>query len=215
MRDTVELAAHDIVDSGYHDEVMKNYALEAYLLHDLTEEEKARFEEHYFSCTDCADAVAAGQTFVKNIRRLEPMRQVWWQHPAAAMAALLLVAVYVQQFAINSLAAPHANTVIVARERVKGSEPAYALRTPSATVELNVPGELEFPFYRLTIAGGLNRTFLQVVPAPAGNSDRRLSVQISRRALGSGHFAVRVEGLDGEASKNGHAFNEEYEFDLR
>jgi hypothetical protein len=54
-----------------------------------------------------------------------------------------------------------------------------------------------------------------VVPAPAGNSDRRLSVQISRRALGSGHFAVRVEGLDGEASKNGHAFNEEYEFDLR
>ena len=190
-------------------------AIELYLLNDLSEEERAHFEKHYFECTECADAVAAGQTFVNHIRP-PSIRRVWWPQPAAAMAALFLAVAGGQQFVIGQLAAPHPNSVIFVRPLEKGAgERAYTLRTPSATIEVSLPGEAEYPFYLVKVADGQGRRLSQVVPAPPKDSDQRLSVQVSRRALGTGHFTVDIDGLNSEDSKVGPHVSEARVFDLK
>jgi Putative zinc-finger len=199
-----------------HQEAMTSHAVELYLLNELLEDERTQFEEHYFECETCADAVEAGQIFVGNIRPVAPAPALWWRQPMAAAAALFLVLAGGQQLFIASLLAPQANTTILAREQVKGGEEkAYPLRTPSTTIEVSLPPDTEFSFYRVKIAGGLNRSLSQIVPAPAKDSEHRLSVQVLRRTLGNGHFTVLVEGLDREDSKDGHLIDEVYEFQLK
>jgi hypothetical protein len=199
-----------------HEEAIKMQAVELYLMNELSEEEQLGFEAHYFECPTCADAVAAGQAFVTDIRPVVPPPVPLWRHPAAAIATLLFAIAATQQFVIARFMAPHANTVILARQRERGAEQKpYALNTPSATVELSLPPEAEFPFYRVKISGGQKRNLSQAVPAPEKDSERRLSVQLARGALGSGHFDVRVEGLSNEDSPDGRVVDEVYEFDLK
>jgi hypothetical protein len=212
--------AHQEAIQKEHEEMARCHAVELYLLNDMPELERARFEEHYFECGACADAVEAGQAFISNIRPFEPpvvaKWRDWWRQPAAAIAALLLAVAGGQQYVIAGLMAPHANSVILARQLEKGvAEKAYSVRTPSATIEVSLPAEAGFPFYLVKIAGEKDRRLTQVVPAPAKDSEQRLSVQVSRRALGSGHFTVNIDGLNREDSKTGPDVGEVYEFDLK
>jgi hypothetical protein len=132
------------------------------------------------------------------------------------MAALFLAIAGGQQFVIAQLAGPHANSVILARQLEKGAdETPHLVRTPSATVEVNLAGETGYPFYLVKIAGGQGRKLSQVVPAPLEGSEQRLSVQVSPRSLGIGHFTVDVDGLDREDSKSGRRIGETYEFNLK
>lgn len=208
--------SNTIIKPIAHEEAIKTKAVEQYLLNELSEEEQLSFEAHYFECTTCAEAVEAGQAFVANVRPVASMRIPIWRQPAAAIAALLFVMLGIQQFLMVGLGEPQANTVILARQRERGvEERPYTLKTPSATVELSLPPEAEFPFYLVKISGGRKGNLSQAVPAPAKDSEHRLSVQVPRRALGSGHFAVRIEGLDSEDSRDGHLIDEAYEFDLK
>jgi hypothetical protein len=211
----IEAAAREEAIRREHAAAIGRQAVEQYLLNELTEEDRARFEEHYFECGECADAVAAGQTFLTHIGP-PPVRSAWWRHPAAALAALFLAVAGGQQFVIAQLTAPHANSVIFARPLEKGAnERAYSLRTPSATIEVSLPEDAGYPFYLVKIADGLGRRLSQVVPAPLKDSDQRLSVQVSRRSLGVGHFNVEIAGLNGEDSKVGPRVGDAYEFDLK
>ena len=45
-------------------------AAERYVLGDMEEQERERYEEHFFSCADCADEVRAAARFVENARPL-------------------------------------------------------------------------------------------------------------------------------------------------
>src|ERR1700730_4135521 len=49
-----------------HDYAIENHAAEQYLLGELTKPEWEEFEEHYFSCPECAEAVRTGAYFVDN-----------------------------------------------------------------------------------------------------------------------------------------------------
>ncbi len=199
-----------------HEAAVKNQAVEQYLLNQLSQQKRVQFEAHYFECPECADALEAGQTFLTHIRPSPLVRRVWWQQPAAAIAALFLAVAGGQQFVIAQLTAPHANSVILARQLEKGAEETpYLVRTPSVTIEVSLAGETGYPFYLVKIAGGQGRKLSQVVPAPPEGSEQRLSVQVSRRSLGTGHFTVIVDGLDREDAKSGPAIGESYEFDLK
>jgi hypothetical protein len=212
-----------------HEEALKTFAVESYLLEEMSEEEETRFEQHCFECASCTEAVEAVRIFVSNIvppeqtvtaapwyARFFQFSNELWLKSAAVMAAVLLPITGWQQFVIADLTGLHANTVILARGLEKGAaERAAPLRTPSATVEVTLPSDAEFAFYRVSILGGQNRSFSQIVPAPAKDSTRRLSVQVLRKTLGSGRFTVLVEGLDAEDSRNGQKLDESYEFDLK
>ena len=88
-----------------HAEAETGFAVEQYLLGQLSEPEQDRFEEHFFSCHTCAEDVKAGTVFLANLRSVfaeealparkpAPIRK-WWQFtwleqsfvPAAALAA--------------------------------------------------------------------------------------------------------------------------------
>jgi len=172
--------------------------------------------------------VEAGQTFVRSIRpapEAVPWRNrvlgrlakpmlvpAWRQWAYGGVTALSLIAVGWQHFYPIFASKARANTTIQARELEKGedSEKAYTLRTPSATVELNLPSDAEFPLYRVVIENDHAKPLLQAVLAPARESDRRLSVQIAPESLGSGRFTVNVEGLHDAQSKDGTKVGQYY-----
>lgn len=53
-----------------HKKAIKTLAAERYLLDEMTEEENSAFEEHFFDCRDCADAVRNGATFIDSGKEL-------------------------------------------------------------------------------------------------------------------------------------------------
>jgi hypothetical protein len=200
-----------------HEEALKTHAVELYLLNELTERERFAFEEHYFECQTCAEAVEAGQIFSHNVEPTSPATGIQWRSPITAIAAFLAVIAGGQQFVIALSKAPQANTVVLARELEKGdaNEETQSVETPSVTVECNLPTKADFPFYLLRIKGGEeNKKISQVLPAPTNGLDRRLSLQIRKSTLGGGHFSVWLEGLRDLKAENGEAV-EQYVFDLK
>jgi len=196
-----------------HEEAAKRHAVELYLLNELREEERALFEEHYFECTACADAVEAGQDFITQIRPLPAIVKPYWRQPAAAIAALFLAVAGGQQFVIAALKAPQATTIIVAHELEKSAEERKpeTPRTASVTIEVDLSSAPEYTFYLLTIHGGKNKRISQVVPV-AANAESRLSVVVPRKSLGTGRFSVDVAGLTSEGAKDGQKLDETFEF---
>jgi hypothetical protein len=96
-----------------HSEAKRLKAAEKYLLGELSAELRDQYEDHFFSCTDCAQDVHAGAAFIDNARDVwsagtvdsvaqpEKVRaSSWWARllrPAfavPALALLLLVAGY-------------------------------------------------------------------------------------------------------------------------
>ena len=198
-----------------HQEAVKMHAVEGYLLNELTEEQRASFEEHYFECETCAEAVMAGQAFVSGIRPVpEPNRVPWWKVPIAvprwtlwllsgAMAASLGLVSIQQPW---GLTAPMANTILLASKLQKGEDHGQLLTTPSATIEVNLPPDSNFAFYRLRIKGGDRPTsFSEILPSPPKDHEQRLSLQVPSKLLGSGHFEMDVEGLDSKDSRQGRS----------
>jgi len=105
-----------------HQEADQALAVERYLLGDMTPAELEQFEEHLFTCPECAESVKTGAVFVENARAVfkEPDAQAekgatrqpkrkptpWWKGlmvpafaPALAALALLCVAGY-QRFVV-------------------------------------------------------------------------------------------------------------------
>ncbi len=193
-----------------HLEAEKMNAVESYLLNEMTEEQRMRFEEHYFECATCADAVEAGQVFIGGMRPVEEMVH-WWQKPVpvwreyalgcATVALLALTAVREFQSAPVAMA----NTIIQAEEVTRGPDRSYKLTTPSVTVEAPVVDAAEHPFYQIVISGTDNgKRFSQVVPQPA-KGELWVSVQLDRAALGAGRFEVTVAGLESKDAKQAHS----------
>jgi hypothetical protein len=97
-----------------HSHAVDSNAVERYLLSEMSPEEQDEFEDHYFSCTACADGVRAASRFRDAARlhldsarepareaapvRTEPRRRWWWTMPqlvpAGIAAALACVVVY-------------------------------------------------------------------------------------------------------------------------
>ena len=53
-----------------HNEAMENHTAERYLLHELTEQERDAYEEHFFSCSACAEEIKAASEFMENARKV-------------------------------------------------------------------------------------------------------------------------------------------------
>jgi hypothetical protein len=104
-----------------HDEVVRQKLPERYLLDELDPQERDQFEEHFFSCADCALDIRAGSEFVaqsktilvespvpadrETVRIHQRPRHDWfgWLRPVYAVPALvvLLIVVGYQNLVIN------------------------------------------------------------------------------------------------------------------
>jgi len=87
-----------------HQLAVETRATERYMLDELDQESRSAFEEHYFSCYDCAADVKAAAVFVDNAKAVlltpafgeKRQRSIFldwrWMAPAAALAACLVLA---------------------------------------------------------------------------------------------------------------------------
>jgi hypothetical protein len=134
-----------------HDHALRTHAAERYLLGEMPADERALYEEHFFSCAECEAELAAAAVFVDNARavlreatqgaradiRNAPPEPPWWRRlfvapppalvPAlgGALAVLIAIAGYQQLRVIPDL-----------RERLTADEtlsavPTVALRSAS------------------------------------------------------------------------------------
>ena len=167
-----------------HQQALDTLASERYLLGEMTELERHSFEDHYFSCEECADDVRMGAIMEEGAKTvfadqsqsrfgapnrtasvsvLQPAR--WWSPrsaviPWAAAAMLALVAGYESLLLAPSLrrgSAPQAVTPVTLRPASRGSEPVV---TPSANggvllaVDVNTGAAGEEEYDLRTSAGG-------------------------------------------------------------
>lgn len=101
-----------------HSEAVKCRVPERYLLNELTGDERSAFEEHYFTCQECAEEVRCGAMLMENLREvvqntagaaLSPRLPVQrsfrtpWLYPAFASAAIILLAATVGYQALVSI----------------------------------------------------------------------------------------------------------------
>jgi hypothetical protein len=108
----------------------ETYAAERYLLGEMAPEERDKFEEHFFSCKACNEAIETGSLFVENAKtvfydeslKAAPAKRVWFSRnwlkrlnlavaaPVFAAAALAGIAVYQNTVVIPALSGPRAMT---------------------------------------------------------------------------------------------------------
>lgn len=82
-----------------HHEAQNSQAAERYILNEMNDDERDRFEEHYFDCRECGSDVIALERFMANgrdeLRRKPvipfPPRRSWTAWIPAAAAAMLVV----------------------------------------------------------------------------------------------------------------------------
>src|SRR5262245_28140180 len=87
-----------------HNEALRSEACEKYLLGQLTLNERDAYEEHYFSCAECAAQLRSAALFLGASRELfaaspaprtavpaEPTRRFAWLRPAFALPAFALL----------------------------------------------------------------------------------------------------------------------------
>jgi hypothetical protein len=204
-----------------HGEAISRNAVQLYVNNKLSPDQELRFEEHYFECPECAEAVAAQQDRLSAAAAASP--QTWWRRFSFAVlvpvsAALLALATFQNVVTLPSLrtqlaqlTAPQANTVIVAHQVLLGSPLGETIKTPSVSVEMKLPDDVSSPYYRVEFVSEAKRSLSQVVPAPDG---QRLSLHIPSQTLGHGSFNVTVYGLATQESKPGPPIGQ-YHFNIQ
>jgi len=177
-----------------HDEAVETMAAERYLLDEMSDADRQAFEDHYFSCSDCATDLqmtaamleGAKEGFAKpslsKVRSIDAARRpkrAWYRSaalPWAVAATLAIVAGYESLRGVPSRGgtdAPFALAPVTLRPASRGAEPIVRVRPDgspvSVAIEINdVPqgGELT---YDLSRANG-GRVVSGRVPAPAPGS---------------------------------------------
>src|SRR5262249_14999465 len=152
-----------------HIDATQNHASERYLLGELSDAERDAFEEHFFSCSECAEEVRAGAIFLSNARAvfqeddLRTQESRWeallaWlrPHPVwAAAAAAAMVSVLVVSSYQSLVALPRAR---------------------SELAQLNAPQALTYRFLRRVV-----RSDEQVIEAPPGNAPLVFSLDVASK----------------------------------
>jgi hypothetical protein len=149
-----------------HEQAVSTFASERYLLEEMTEPERTVFEEHYFSCVDCADDVRMGavmsdgaraglmgeraeRTTVTDMTASDAWRRRaagpsrWYQSAAIpwAVAATLAVVAGFQTFVGTPgrpLSQPQALVPVTLRPASRGQEPKVVVSRDSSIATLAV-----------------------------------------------------------------------------
>jgi hypothetical protein len=204
-----------------HATALHLHACERYVLGELDEAEHDAFEEHYFSCPECAEDVRALVAFAELAgpvlategagrrpaipdQRLAPQGWRSWQPLAAAAGVAVLLGVAVYQSAVtvpqlrrelSEATEPQATSwhfLSVAR-----AAPPVVVVAPHqrlAGLTLSYGGERPFPFYRVDLRDAAGATASSaVVPAPATGSEIQLLIPAT---LEAGAYTIVLSGLE-------------------
>jgi hypothetical protein len=207
-----------------HEEAVSTLAPERYLLEEMSGPERETFEEHYFSCVECADDVRTGGVMRDGVRaglmnehavhtvhdmtaspawrRKNAGAHRWYQSsviPWAAAAALAVVAGYQALVPARgrSISQPVALAPVTLRPASRGQEPRVPVARDSAvvTLALDVSTGAGAPLsYTIRTAAGAVLASGQI-QAPQSGGPLLLLVPAAQLG-GPGHYVVTVG--DGE-----------------
>ncbi len=144
-----------------HEEAVMTMASERYLLDEMADTERDAFEEHYFTCPECAEEVRSGERMRVRVRDVCAADAARWKAPVPfvprraasvwraptillpwAAAAVLLIAVGYQSLVVmphlRGLNATQALATITLRPASRGEVPVVALQPGSAFVPLSL-----------------------------------------------------------------------------
>ena len=198
-----------------HDEAISSHAAERYVSHELPPAERAAFEEHFFDCQDCAEAIRFELTFAANVRtvareqRTSPaagFREKWrdWLRPrpvlALSFAANFVLAAgfgYVLLTATHEPAAPGFMQPYFAPGPAKGAGDVHAIPAGEAFYSVTFPtpnGTSQSYSYEILNAAG-RRERSGSANAPAGGD---AYFQVPVRSLPEGIHTLVVRGTGSE-----------------
>ena len=206
-----------------HSEAIETMAAERYALGEMTPEERDRFEEHFFDCSECSQSVRDDVSIAAGVRAAKPKQaaapgNTWWA--AAAVAAALVAVVGYQNFVtiphLRGAAAPaarlaHPVSLLMAESR--GGSIAPVLVTPDEDLPLffDVPPETPYPAYEAEVRDASEKV-RATIPISAQDAHETITMLIRSGVLTSGNYEVVVSGVNAAKRKTPIAH---YPFEVR
>ena len=201
-----------------HEEAGQTLAAERYLLDEMSRDQRESFEEHFFTCDECAEdlrtaaamlqgakeGVAArtgsGNVLTMPLERPAKRRFGWHRSPAlpwAAAAALACVVAYQSAWVVPSLrqdASPRVLVPVTLRPESRGAEAVVSRRSPadpiSLAVEINEPPQAGEITYELKTSEGRPVVSGRAATPPPGTP--LLLLMPSWTLSGSMHYILSV-----------------------
>jgi hypothetical protein len=206
------------IETMTHEHAVSTMACERYLLEEMSELERHAFEEHFFSCADCAEDVRAADLMRAGVReagRAEPIpfiprAQRRWVAavPWAAAASLALVVGY-QAVSGPGEIGPYVLEPVTLRPTTRGTDTVLRLgaedRVAALAIEANPPAGAREWLYELRDAGGRQ---VATGRAPVAAPGTPLLLVVPASTLNSpGQYVVSLRDREGAQAT-------EYRFDV-
>jgi hypothetical protein len=216
-----------------HEEAVMTMASERYLLDEMADTERDAFEEHYFTCPDCADEVRVGEQMRVRVSKVHAVEAAHWRPPVPfvprraastwrapkillpwAAAAVLLIAVGYQSLVVmphlRGLNATQALATITLRPASRGEVPVVSLEPGSAFVPLALEINADAGIDRLayTVQDEQGATLASGETARPASGASLLLLVPARDLTAGGTYVVAVRNpIDGGALIGEYRFN--------
>jgi hypothetical protein len=202
-----------------HDEAVREQAVERYLLGELAQDVRARFEEHFFDCAICAADLKTGALFVDALRadrqpagsstpdlRIVPKRTAPWLRPwlAPALAASLLVVAYqnilvlpAMRRAANVAQTPAVmNNVVLANIDARGGDipKVVAPALGSFLLSVDIPSKGDYASY-ICLLYNASGDRLRQMPITVQQVENTVSLRVPTDRAASGANELRILGV--------------------
>ncbi len=203
-----------------HDEAIRELAVERFLLGELADDARARFEEHFFDCAICAADLKSGAMFVEALRTepqpaASPQRRMHvvakrapsaWLRPwlVPALAASLLVIAYQNilvlpgmRRATTAAQSPALmNNIVLANIDARGSDvPKLAAPAHGAfVISLDIPTKADDASYICSLYNASGERLWQM-PVPARQAENTVFLRVPTDKAVSGQNELRVFGV--------------------
>lgn len=186
-----------------HSEATEMMASARYLLGELTDEERERFEEHFFGCSECARDVRDGSTMMDSIRaekaiaagdRLKPVRTLPWFLTAAAAIGIAILGF--QNAQLRRTAAPGVvPSYSMLAMGTRGAAQLTTIQDPAKPFALfvDIPPQPPSPAYRIEIRDTSNRARVSL-PVNAAEARETITVYVPPHRLSPGSYTVVIVG---------------------
>lgn len=189
-----------------HSEATETMASARYLLGEMSDEERERFEEHFFGCSECSRDVRDGTAIIDSIhaekasggrRDVKPVSTFSWLLGAAAVVAIALLAF--QNANLRRAAAPGVvPSYSMLTMGTRGATQATTIADPARPFALfvDIPPQPPFPTYRIEIRDSASRARVSL-PVSASEARETITVYVPPHRLQSGSsYTVVIVGGD-------------------
>ena len=200
-----------------HSEAIKSQAAEKYLLGELTLELRDQFEEHFFSCQECAEDVRSGAALIDNARQVLRQESLessavrasrgWfgWLQPAwgfAAAAVLLLgIVAYQNLITIPNMRSGAAQpqmlatfSFVTAGSRGAGATTIKVAKDHPFGIYVDIPPQGSFAYYSVTVQAESGERPIHV-QVSAEQAKDTVQILVPSGALRAGNGTLIVEGF--------------------